>query len=339
MTRRSDLPPAWTGERWRGAVDDLLALYQFSAARQVLDQVGASEHARTLAALGESLVTLDLHDARLRTVVHGVSADVSVRITEVAWPARREATVRGPLSDLVPTYRLLLEVMHIHTLRGEWSSVLAVLHLMAEYLPLLAWSSRTEDAGDPITLAERVTAPGTAWHTDVCPLNRAERGAFESLHAHGDWDEYLHNRHSRVASALAVCGGVPEPVLSGSSARACRNQCAVMDGVTGVAWRMTLVRRFRDSALLQLRHDAPVGHFFAVPGAREISAAWGATWHGLVADGPETPAGENPATGMRHEDWDQGVAALLGLVAGQSQPLAPATLVADVADHIRLEIR
>jgi hypothetical protein len=213
-----------------------------------------------------------------------------------------------------------------------------VLHLMAEYLPLLAWSGKVGNAGDPLMLAARVSAPGAGWHSDACPLNRAERAAFGSISTGGDWDDYLRDRHSRVASALAVCAGVPSPVLTENSSRACRRQCSVMEGVTGLAWRMTLARRFRDCALLQLRHDAPVGHFFSVPGPSQIEAAWQTTWHGIVADGVETPAGENPATGMQPADWVEGVSGLLGLVAGRKHALAPATLLAELGAQVRLEV-
>lgn len=334
----ASLPAQWQAAGVFTAIDGLLATYQFGLIRRLLDQSSVSAKATALATLGQSLITLDMHDESLVELASGLDAQLAQRVIQVAWPSSREAQPRGPMQDLVPTYQLLSEVLAIHSLRGETSSVLAVLHLMAEYLPLLAWGTATGDAGDPMAIELRLRAEGALWHTDNCPLNRLERGGFTSVLGDEDWENYVRERHSRIASALSVCGGVPHPVVGRSSGRVCRTPCAVMSGVADIAWRMTLARRFRASDLLQLRHDAPVGHFFAVPSASQVEAAWENTWHALLMDSDETPVGRNPLTGLQPQNSGQRLAGLLGYIAGQNGPLAPGTLVADVATALRREL-
>lgn len=332
------LPEAWRGDGLTSAVEGLLSLRQFGLVTRLLAIEGVTGAAAHWAHVGSALMNLDMHDSSMVPGEPTVDASLKERLGEVRWPNSPDALPRGPLSDLAPTYRLMLEVLAVHRLRGETSTELAILHLMAEYLPLLAWGAVTGDAGDPSRLRNLLAGPGARWHSDTCPLNRAERGGFAAA-VHGEaWDVYLRDRHSRISSALAVCGGVPNPVLSDSSSRVCRRQCSVMDGVDGIAWRMTLARRFRDSSVLQLRHDAPVGHFFSVPAESEIEHAWHETWEGLIADGDETPAGENPLRGMQPQGAMECLANLLGYVAGDHGPMQPATLVADVAAVVRREI-
>lgn len=339
MTDSPDMLPAtWRGDGLASAVEGLLSLRQFGLVTRLLATEGVTGAAARWAHVGTALMNLDMHDSSMVLRESTADASLGARLREVRWPESPEALPRGPLSDLAPTYRLMLEVLAVHRLRGETSTELAILHLMAEYLPLLAWGAATGDAGDPSRLRDRLTDPGARWHHDTCPLNRAERGGFAAAVNGEAWDVYLRDRHSRISSALAVCGGVPAPVLRDSSSRVCRRQCSVMEGVTGVAWRMTLARRFRDSSVLQLRHDAPVGHFFSVPAESEIERAWLETWQGLIADGDETPAGENPLRGAQPQGAMECLAHLLGYVAGEHGPMEPATLVADVADAVRREI-
>ena len=97
---------------------------------------------------------------------------------------------------------------------------------------------------------------------------------------------------------------------------------------------MTLIRRLRDSALLELRHDSPVGHFFAVPGEPEVQLAWHRTVEGLLTDHRETPADRNP---FAHAT--DGLRSLFAAIAGHDEPLAASDLLARIAERIAAGLR
>jgi hypothetical protein len=97
---------------------------------------------------------------------------------------------------------------------------------------------------------------------------------------------------------------------------------------------MVLVRRLRDSAVLTLRHDAPVGHFFSVPQEPQILASWETTWQGLLADRDEAPAVANPLRNLPRTGALAGLPELLGVVAGKSQALQPSNVVGLITNEI-----
>jgi hypothetical protein len=92
---------------------------------------------------------------------------------------------------------------------------------------------------------------------------------------------------------------------------------------------MVLVRRLRESPLLGLRHDSPVGHFFAVPDLTEVERAWDRTVEGLLAHHEEAPAAANPIG-----DLDHGLPQVFAAIAGQGQPLTAGTLLARIATRL-----
>ena len=99
---------------------------------------------------------------------------------------------------------------------------------------------------------------------------------------------------------------------------------------------MVLVRRLKDSSLLTLRHDAPVGHFFSVPQEPEILAAWESTWQGLIADRDEAPHAQNPLRSVDRTGALAGFPELLGIVAGLDGAMRPSNLVSLITAEIKL---
>ncbi|CAN5261566.1 hypothetical protein BH20ACT5_BH20ACT5_25370 [soil metagenome] len=264
-------------------------------------------------------------DAEDFDTLRGVPPDLLAMVQRAHIPKRPDAADRGALTSLVPTYRLFLEVLAVRWDRGELSSVLAVVHLISEYLPLLAWEPVLGHAGDPARLGTAVAGPGSRWGTDdrECDhppaIRRALRSALELPAEDTErWDRYLDRDHSRVSGALGQCAsharrGRPEPT------RTCTDPCSVWTRLEpslaqDLERRMTLVGVFANSPVLALRHAAPVGHGFGVPDRRELLEDWEETWARLTrpwADGVNPLAGV-PAAG----EPLPGLASFLSVVAG-----------------------
>lgn len=294
---------------------------------------------RNLARLGEAVLNVDTHDFESwcddSQVPQHIREDLALRI----WPMTMQENAVGALDSLIPTFELLLEVFEIRVLKGDVSMGLSIIHLMTEYLPLLAWEQELGHAGNPRQLSRYLSQPDSMWHSDECPLNRQQRKAFENVITANDsqknWGSYLRDNHSRVASALSICAGVPNPSSDISGQRTCRTPCSIRKGNIDLAWSMVLVRRLKDSSLLTLRHDAPVGHFFSVPQEPEILAIWETTWQGLIADRDEAPQKQNPLRAVTRTGALAGFPELLGIVAGLSGTMRPSDLVSKIVSEIR----
>jgi hypothetical protein len=93
-----------------------------------------------------------------------------------------------------------------------------------------------------------------------------------------------------------------------------------------LALRTRVALAFAQTPLVRLRHAAPVGHGFGVPSADEVLDAW---------DRSRATLDKNP---VGHEVTAEdgfplpGLPSLLSAVAGAH--VAPATLLADVSDHL-----
>ena len=210
---------------------------------------------------------------------------------------------------------------------------------MTEYLPLLGWEKELGHAGNPKQLAKYLAQPDSMWQTEVCPLNRQQRKAFANVltanESQKNWRIYLRDNHSRTATSLAICAGVPNPVSELSGQRTCRTPCEIRKGNQNLAWAMVLVRRLKESSLLTLRHDAPVGHFFSVPQEPEILASWETTWQGLIADRDEAPQEHNPLRSVTRTGALAGFPELLGVVAGIDGAMHPSNLVSMITEEIK----
>jgi hypothetical protein len=294
---------------------------------------------RNLARLGEAVLNVDTHDFEswcedLQIPLH-IREDLALRI----WPLKQQEQAAGALDSLVPTFELLLEVFEIRILKGDISMGLSIVHLMTEYLPLLGWEKELGHAGNPKQLSQYLLQKDAMWRTDACPLNRQQRKSFESVISANDsaknWRIYLRDNHSRVAASMSVCAGVPNPTSDASGQRTCRTHCSIRKGNKNLAWAMVLVRRLKDSSLLTLRHDAPVGHFFSVPQEPEILASWETTWQGLTADRDEAPASQNPLRSVTRTGALAGFPEFLGIVAGLDGPMQPSNLVSKIVAEIK----
>lgn len=294
---------------------------------------------RNLARLGEAVLNVDTHDfeswCQDDQIPQHIRDDLALR----TWPLKMQDKATGALHSLIPTFELLLEVFETRILKGDISMGLSIIHLMTEYLPLLGWEQELGHAGNPKQLSQYLLQQDVMWQTDDCPLNRQQRKAFQSAitanESQKNWNIYLRDNHSRVAASLSVCAGVPNPISEVSGQRTCRTACAIRKGNTDLAWAMVLVRRLKDSSLLTLRHDAPVGHFFSVPQEPEILASWESTWQGLIADRDEAPASQNPLRSITRTGALAGFPELLGIVAGLDGPMRPSNLVTKIATEIK----
>ena len=336
------------------AINDLLAFHQYPLIIRLLDAVHREallkdqswvipqhhERILKLATLGNAVINLNLQDVANFVDTHVVNDELEAALLTLSWPKQAMTNERGPLHDLVPTYQLLLEVIEILAVRGEVAMALSVLHLVAEYLPLLAWQSTLGHAGDPVKFEAQLNAPTTRWNQESCPLNRQERHAFASvsvaLESDAKWKTYLKDGHSRVAGALIVCGGVPEPASTHNGQRTCRNPCSVMSGDKSLSWKTVLIRRFKESAVLTLRHDSPVGHFFSVPSEVEILATWETSWEGFLAHRDEAPHSHNPLVHMNRSGALPGLYEFIGFMADLDGPMEPSNVLGSIADRIRL---
>ncbi|MGI8693317.1 MAG: hypothetical protein ACR2JK_10535 [Geodermatophilaceae bacterium] len=286
-------------------------------------------------------------DAEDFASLSGVPRELSGLIASAHIPAKPLQPDRGALGSMRPTYRLFLEVLAARWERGELSSVLAVLHLMAEYLPLLAWEPVLGHAGDPARLGLAVRGVGSRWATgdprcDHQPsLRRSLRTALHIVDQDAvQWQRYLDRDHSRVSAALGQCAshptkGRPDP------GRLCSTPCTVWTRLDparaeDLERRMTLVGLFVDSPVLALRHAAPVGHGFGVPDRAELLEDWQATWVRLSLPwkGGRNPLHEAPA----NDAPLPGLQAFLSAVAGtQMQPLGVLARVDELLAH-RLDV-
>lgn len=294
---------------------------------------------RNLARLGEAVLNVDTHDfeswCQDDQIPQHIRDDLALR----TWPLKMQDEAAGALYSLIPTFELLLEVFETRILKGDISMGLSIIHLMTEYLPLLGWEQELGHAGNPKQLSQYLLQKDAMWKTDDCPLNRQQRKAFESTitayDSQKNWSIYLRDNHSRVAASLSVCAGVPNPMSEVSGQRTCRTPCAIRKGNSDLAWAMVLARRLKDSSLLTLRHDAPVGHFFSVPQEPEILATWESTWQGLIADRDEAPATQNPLRSVTRSGALAGFPELLGIVAGLDGPMRPSNLVSKIVNEIK----
>jgi hypothetical protein len=294
---------------------------------------------RNLARLGEAVLNVDTHDfeswCQDEQIPKHIRDDLALRI----WPLKMQDKAVGALDSLIPTFELLLEVFETRILKGDISMGLSIIHLMTEYLPLLGWETELGHAGNPKQLAEYLSQPNAMWQSEACPLNRQQRKAFANVITANDsqknWSIYLRDSHSRVAASLSICASVPNPSSEVSGQRTCRTPCSIRKGNKDLAWAMVLVRRLKDSSLLTLRHDAPVGHFFSVPQEPEILASWETTWQGLIADRDEAPERQNPLRNVTRTGALAGFPELLGVVAGLPGAMLPSNLISKIVAEIK----
>jgi hypothetical protein len=198
------------------------------------------------------------------------------------------------------------------------------------------------------------TSVGERWGTaspDCAHSSAARATARRALNAcDGDvvgYTAYLDKFHSRLGNALAVCAMNHETVAAGERpdvGETCPRPCSwtlrgSLEERRDVDARVRLALLYQDSAIVSLRHHAPVGHFFGVPSTAEIGEAWVATWERLTAPWPD---GSNPLTVRGAVDLGEAAEALPGMsrlvsaVAGR--PIGPGQLIRTIGGQITDEI-
>jgi hypothetical protein len=293
-----------------------------------------------LCSFGQRVLDLDAEDFGTPEGP-GVSRRLLARARASRMPQTPREQPRGALATLRPTYALLLEVIRVRWHRREMAALVAAVHIAAEYLPLLAWEPVLGHAGDPALLPASVAGPGSRFGTVQeqgqrhCDHTRPERSAAgRALRVAGEpatgWRAYLDRLHSHTAQALAVC------------AAECRTPCTVVTRLSPkersrLSHRCRLAQEFADSALVRLRHAAPVGHGFGVPSPEELLDAWERTRislerHEIELIPPE--AGEDGTDGYEIPFPLPGLPRLFSEIA--AAPITPDTLLHDVAVEITI---
>lgn len=337
---------ALVNRHWYDAAASMLT--QRSASPLPGDDLVLVEEAGRMATAAKRVLDLDAED--FGTIAAGFDHPWAVALAHARFPLEPREPNRGALGSLVPLYELMLEVVQLRSARHESLQVVVTAHLIGEYLGHLAWEGTLGHAGDPARM--RGSTDGR-WGTDDpdCPHTSAQRTtAKRSLNAcDGDvagYTAYLDRFHSRLGDALAVCamnhatleaGERPDvgetcPAPCGFALRPSLEHRRFLDA------RVRLARIYQDSAIVSLRHHAPVGHFFGVPSVAEISDAWLRTWDRLTQQWPD---GANPllATGAPRVTVEgealPGLAAVVSAVA--DRPIGPGHVIRDIgADVVAL---
>ncbi|HEY5822335.1 MAG TPA: hypothetical protein VIT20_10190 [Propionibacteriaceae bacterium] len=302
--------------------------------------------ARDLAAAARRVLDLDAED--FASIAHGFTEPWAARLAESSFPVEPLDPERGALGSLVPLYELMLEVLEVRAQRREPLQVVVSAHLIGEYLTQLAWESTLGHGGDPMRMAEFVG--GSRWGTDdpACPHSSALRStAKRALHAtKGDvagFTAYLDRFHSRLGDALGVCAMNHATIGAGERpdvGETCANPCAFvlqapLTQRRDLDARVRLAKTYIDSPIVNLRHHAPVGHFFGVPSVQEISEAWLRTWERLTvpwADGANPLLAEGLVSRPSPHEALPGMSALVSAVAGR--PMGPGRLLHDIGHDV-----
>lgn len=287
-----------------------------------------ARRAHYLCEFGQRLFDLDAEDFGVddsaRTGTGVLPPELVRRSRACRMPQAPKEQPRGALGSLRPAYRLLLEVIEARWARREMAALVAAIHIASEYLPLLAWEPVLGHAGDPARIGELMSVDGSLFgvadargcahrRNETAAAGRALRVVHEPPQG---WRSYLDRQHSHLAHAFAVC------------AAACREPCAAVTQLPADAYetlrhRCDVVLAVSGSALVRLRHAAPVGHGFGVPSPQEVLQAWEYTKISLAGRSVDLDGDAFPSPALTH---------LFSIVAGTR--LAPDTLIADTAAEL-----
>lgn len=335
------------------SIRSLLRGHWYDAVAAVLADLGSDnprlQHAARLAVAAKRILDLDAED--FGQIGSEFTSPWARALEEASFPATPRESQRGALGSLVGLYELMLEVLELRAQRHEPLQVVVTAHLIGEYLPQLAFQTRLGHGGDPLRMR---TSVGERWGTaspDCTHSSAARATAKRALNAcDGDvvgYTAYLDKFHSRLGNALAVCAMNHETVSAGERpdvGETCPTPCGwAVEGPLEMRRdldaRVRLALLYQDSAIVALRHHAPVGHFFGVPSTYEIAEAWLATWERLSAPWPD---GSNPLTAAGVPDLGEpsealpGMSRLVSAVAGR--PIGPGTLIRTIGGQISDEI-
>ena len=307
--------------------------------------VGEHREFSAVARLGQRLLRLDLERVDLADHGHLASAvpsDLASRVGGLQFPRRPDSIDRGPLADFGPLVSLMLEVFAIRWRRRESLHVLALIHLIGEYAGHMAWEPVLGHSLDPPMLADDVSGRASLWGQvgdDRCGHRRSQQhlasevSELEMMRSEARWVEFLHEEYSRVGEMMTVCALRGSMRAFDRRVRGCSAHCSVWVRHSE-ADRDALERRARLAALLgaspliQMRHSAPVGHFFGVPDLEEIAQEWGRFAHEA-----RKRLGHDLSVGGGVDDMPQNLCLLISALRGE--PTQQSSLVADVVSHLR----
>lgn len=280
-----------------------------------------ADRVKKLCGFGQRLLDLDAEDFG-DADPDVIPPDLRDRALLCRMPQAANDRHRGALDSLRPAYALLLEVVEARWRRQETSALVAAVHIASEYAPMLVWEQILGHAGDPLKLPPQVSGDGSAWgdfDDRDCPHTKAEKSAAQRALrvAHeppSGWRAYLDRQHSNTSHALGVC------------AAACPRPCTVLtrwdaEQIALLTQGSKLAQALNDSAVVKLRHAAPVGHGFGVPTRAEVLDAWQRSRGGL----------SKYAVAAADDDGFPlpGLPGLFSTLAGT--PIHPSTLLHDTA--------
>ena len=295
------------------------------------DGLTTAEAARVqkLCKFGQRLLDLDAEDFG-NADPDAVSTDLRQRALLCRMPQSPQERLRGALGSLRPAYALLLEVIDARWRRQEISALVAAVHIASEYAPLLVWEQVLGHAGDPLKLPQQVGGKDSVWgdlDDRDCPHTKAEKSAAQRVlrvaqEPPSGWRAYLDRQHSNTSHALGVC------------AAGCSRPCSVFTRWDEVQQEVLirgcrLAQALNDSAVVKLRHAAPVGHGFGVPTRDELLDAWVRSRGTLARYAHQTAADDGFAL--------PGLPALFSGLAGS--PIHPSTLLRDTSTALIAALR
>jgi hypothetical protein len=290
---------------------------------------GQADRVQKLCSFGQRLMDLDAEDFD-DADPDAISADLRERSLLCRMPQEPHETQRGALGSLRPAYALLLEIIGARWRRQETSALVAAIHIASEYAPLLVWEQVLGHAGDPVKLPAQVSGRSSLWgdfESHRCPHTNAEKSAAlrvlkVALEPPSGWRAYLDRQHSNTSHALGVCAG------------SCPRPCSVFTRWNAEQRELLtvgsrLAQTLNDSAVVKLRHAAPVGHGFGVPTRAEVLEAWERSRVSLAKHADE----------MAKDDGYPlpGLPALFSALAGT--PVHPATLIRETATALIAVLR
>jgi hypothetical protein len=278
---------------------------------------------KKLCVFGQRLLDLDAED--FGDADAAVAGDLRERALLCRMPQAPKEQHRGALGSLRPAYALLLEAIEARWQRQETSALVATLHIASEYAPLLVWENVLGHAADPVRLPAQVSGEGSAWGNfddRDCPHTRAEKSAAQRVlkvarEPPSGWQAYLDRQHSTTAHALGVCAATcarPCPVFNRWDAE---QQAQLTQG-------SKLAQALNNSAIVKLRHAAPVGHGFGVPARHEVLDAWQRSRGAVAKYAPQAADDDGfPLPGLP---------AVFSALAGA--PIHPSTLLRETATAV-----
>jgi hypothetical protein len=339
---------AWRVEDGRAVADEAVGVAARASITTRLGELAQRWRFEDVATLAESTDALAADGAErlarlARTGAQLLDLNLRVEIPAEAWwlhrhcrelyfPDTWDTPSRGALADFRPLARLMLAALRVREQRGEPLMMLSLLHLLAEYLPVMAWQPVLGHAADPAALPSHVQRAGSLWGVASNECAHSEPMRATAARVVGDqiqrplrWRWALRRDYSVLAAALRTCGlrgGVSGPAVR-TATSGCPSPCSVVtqlddETVADLDRRLRMATRVSNGEIMALRHAAPVGHFFGTPTVSELAAAWSDTARKINdVDQP------SPPIPVDSHDITTQLAHLVSLVAGGSVTVSP----------------